>query len=268
MRHTEEDSRSGTEAQALSVAKRVASELTRDGAKAVFLTGSWARGDAHPESDLDIRAIGDGEPKKLHRDGGFLISVAWATREENLAMLADPAEVGSIVPGWRSAKILTDPHGIAAEFQRRAEDWEWGSIDEEADKHVAKEMTKLSEEIHTLYTDLDLGIDAAAAATRVAIVSELVPIMAVHLRLLYGSEKELWDSVASKMGETWSKLQARALAQADETFIQGCTAAFEIFVLAAQETQGLLDDEQGQVVKHAVGLAREAASPDPETKDI
>lgn len=243
------------EDQAFKTARSLADELVDEGAEAVILTGSWARGDAHPESDLDIRVVGDGEPKKLLRRGDFLVSVGWSTEKENVEMFSDPSEVGSIVPGWRSAELLADPSGKGAKLKERAEDWNWSEIEDETDKHVAAEITKLAEEVHTLFTNLELEIVSAAAATRSLIVSELVPIMSTHLRLLYESEKELWDSVSEKMGGRWREMQERAQGQNGDSFRACCRAAFELFLMAQEKTQGLLNDEQSKVVEHATKLA-------------
>ena len=250
------------EKDALRVAKEIADKLVGQGAAAVILTGSWARGDAHRESDLDIRAVGEESSKKLVREQGFLVSIASSTKDENLEMFTDPGEVGSIVPGWRSAIILADPKEVAAEIKRRAEGWSWEEIDEDADKHVAKEMTKLAEEIHTLHTNLELDIPSAAAATRSLIVSELVPVMSVDLRLLYESEKDLWDSVAEGMDGDWKELQERALGQSGGSFLDSCNAAFGLFLRAEERTRSLLDAEQEEVVSHAAGIARQARATD------
>jgi len=44
----------------LNLVHEIAHELTSQDAKAVLLTGSHVRGEAYPESDVDILAIGDG----------------------------------------------------------------------------------------------------------------------------------------------------------------------------------------------------------------
>lgn len=74
--------------QALRTAAHLAQELVEDCAETVILTGSWARRDAHRESDLDIRVVGEGGPKKLLRREGFLVSVGWSTMEENEELAA------------------------------------------------------------------------------------------------------------------------------------------------------------------------------------
>ena len=100
---------SGPSERALEVARAEGRELMAAGAEAVFLTGSHARGDAHPESDLDVRALGEGSSPSLKRHDEFLISTSWTSRDENEKTFRDPSQVGQSIPGWRGAVILEDP---------------------------------------------------------------------------------------------------------------------------------------------------------------
>lgn len=247
---TEEDQRA-----AIRTASELAEEAADDGAKAVYLTGSWARGDAHRESDLDIRVIGPGSPKTLFRRNDFLVSCEWQSEQEHRKALDDIEEVGSVVPGWRSAHLLHDPDGIAASVQKEANEWDWNRVEDKIDKHVAGEITKYAEEVHSLIGNLDQGLRSGAAMERNMIVAGLAPALSVHLRLLYETEKELWDLVGEKMGDGWSELQAKAVGENDEDFTTSCSAALQLFRLAVERTKETLDERQREVVDHACGLA-------------
>jgi predicted nucleotidyltransferase len=50
------------------IARNVSLRLVEEGAEAVVLMGSYARGDAYAESDLDIHAIGKGPEQRLEHD--------------------------------------------------------------------------------------------------------------------------------------------------------------------------------------------------------
>jgi len=242
--------------RALDAAHSLAKQLMAEGAEAVILTGSWARGDAHPESDLDLRIVGESKPKRLQRHRGFLVSTAWQPEDKHRELFEDPEEVGSIVPGWRSAILLEDPNGVAANLQREAEDWTWARVDaSSADEHVATEITKLAEEMHSLFSNLDQDISTGAAMQRSTVALEIAPVMAVHHRLLYESEKKLWDLVGERQGKGWDEAQETALGEGGEDFLTTCDAAFALFTMAAKETRDLLNDDQREVVEHAMTLA-------------
>jgi hypothetical protein len=242
--------------KAAEAAREVAGRLVSEGARAVILTGSWARGDAHRESDLDLRAVGEEKPKRLERHGGFLVSTAWQTEDQQRSSLKEPEEVGSIVPGWRSAAILEDEEGVAARLKDEAERWTWDEIDaDEASDFVASQITKLAEETHSLYSNLDQDNMTGAAMQRSMVAVEVAPVMAVHHKLLYESEKKLWDLVGEKQGKDWAEAQEAALGENGESFWDTCEAAFTLFSKAARATGSHLSDTQKEVVEHALTLS-------------
>ena len=106
---------------ALSAAREVAAGLAEDGARAVVLVGSHARGDAGPESDVDVLAVG---PRRfrygLELRGGLLVSASSRPLRSYRAEFGDPGSVCAAVPGWREAVLLHDPQGIAASLVEEA----------------------------------------------------------------------------------------------------------------------------------------------------
>jgi hypothetical protein len=179
---------------ALSVAWQAAAELAGNRAEAVVLVGSHARGDAGPESDIDVLAVGPRRSsRRLERRGGLLVSMSPRQPDVYRREMADPASVCTAVPGWREAVVLHDPEGKAGA-------WTWYQLERRCVGWVAEEITALAEEFHKLVAALRVGHRTAVAVQHSVLALRPAQILAVHRRILYGSENRLWDLVAEAMG--------------------------------------------------------------------
>ena len=242
--------------RALSVAREVADGLAGDGAEAVVLVGSQARGDAGPESDVDVLAVGPQTYAfRLERRGGLLISVTSRPPEAYRRELTDPGSLCTVVPGWREAVVLHDPTGMVDSLIEEARAWTWGPMVRRCDGWVAEELCSLAEEVHKLAATLRGGRRATAAAQRSVLAVRLAGVVAGHRRILYGTENRLWELVGEAMGEGWRQAQSAALGLGDEGFEETCRAALGLYGLAADEVYPLFDARQRKVVDHALRLA-------------
>jgi predicted nucleotidyltransferase len=235
-----------------SIAGQLAESLATEGARAVALVGSFARGDALEGSDLDLAVVGQGPQYRLEVHDDVLVSLGWASAEEQRRRLYDPAILGLHVPGWREAVPLFDPEGLAAALQQEARSWTWGRVEDDCDAWAAERLCGYAEEVQKLVTGLHRGEETAAGVQRSLIAQGLARILAVHRRILYGSENRLWDVVAVEMGASWRDAQAAALGLGGESLAVGCEAALRLFTLAAEELRHLLDDRQHAVVLRAL----------------
>lgn len=241
---------------ALDTARGVAGELLAAGALAVVLQGSHARGDAHPASDLDLYAIGAGPEYTVRQHNGLLVSVSWRTVEQERAAFRAPATAGLVVPAWRQAAIVADPDGRAAALQQEALAWTWEVVGQQAcAAYVAECLTGLAEEVQKLVASLDRDRRWLAAVQRSVLALRLAGVLAVHHRLLCASENDQWELVAGVMGQRWTEAQGDALAVDGVPFVASCTAALELYALAAAAVWPLLDARQRAVVAHACALA-------------
>lgn len=246
-----------TERAALNIAKAVARDLVQHGASAVALLGSHARGDAGTQSDIDLYAFGDGPEYRLLRREPFLISVSWRTVEGELELMHSPREAGGIVPGWRDAVALHDPDEQISSLKQFARDWTWDVIDDDTlDRWVADDLAGYAEEVHKLVNALRTGDKLAVGAMTAVLAIRLAFPMAVHHRILYRSENQLWRLVCEVLGEQWTTAQWSAFGLDGDSTENSARSALRLFELACDEVRPLFNDEERAVIEHATALAR------------
>ena len=234
------------------LAERVSRQLLEQGAKATVVTGSHARGNAGRESDIDLFAIGEG-PKEwfAYLDGRF-VSVHWWTPEDVRTRMTRPESAFLAVAGWRSALILDDPYGIAAELQAEAREWTWDRISSEADAWVADKLVGWAEYVLKLGRALDSGRELDVCAIRSELALRLTELAAVLKRVVSESENGFWEAVADAGGPEWRDAQERAFAVAGEGPRDSAVAAMQLFELAAAESADLFDERQRSIVEHTL----------------
>ena len=246
-------------ATGLAVARSACDVARGHGAQAGVLTGSFARGDAHPRSDIDLHFIGDGPAYELSRENELLVSASWSSAADHRASFRDPRRAGAAVPAWRAALILFDPDGIAATLQREAVAWSWDDIGAGAlDGWVVEQIAGFAEEVHKLVAAIERGRVTMAAVQRSVLALRLAAVMSVNCRLLYDTENQLWDLVSAALGGSWASAQARALGLRGESFEETCLAALELYCLADAACPSSGTRSQRDVISHARTLAERA----------
>jgi hypothetical protein len=244
----------------MDIVRALASDACQHGAIATVLTGSFARGDAHVESDIDLHFVGDGVAYELSRTGGYLVSASWNTERDHRASFHDPSLAGASVPGWRGALIVQDQRGVAASLRQEARDWTWDAIgDATLNAWVADQLTGYAEEVHKLVIAIERQHATTAAVQRSILALRLARVMSVHLRLLYDTENRLWELVSTAMGEAWSSAQSRALGVSSETFAITCASALDLYLLATDAAGDVATPQQREVINHARQLAASVA---------
>jgi hypothetical protein len=238
-----------------ALASKVAADLAVAGAEAIVLVGSHARGDASPTSDLDLAVVGEGPHHVLELRQGVLVSCGWASADEQRRRLYDPEYLCTHVTGWRSGIILHDPQHIAADIQAESARWSWSLVDEPVGAAVAARVTGLAEEVQKLASALAQGLRTAAAVQRSVIALHLPLALALHRRILYPSQNEAWDLVGQAGTDEWERTQRAALGETTSSLEETCRAALELYRLAVEETNELLDEDQRAIVELALRQA-------------
>ncbi len=97
---------------------------------AIALMGSEARGDAGPDSDIDlVRLLAEGvsapPDSGSHLICGRLVAVSDVTPEQAGHWCTRPERAVQVVAGMRTAVPLSDPTGAFATLQRQAAAFVW-----------------------------------------------------------------------------------------------------------------------------------------------
>ncbi len=234
------------------VVESAADSMIAAGADGVALMGSYARGDQHRLSDLDIVGLGQGDAAFREVDG-VILSVSWVERDAAVASFASPAVLIFTVPGWRTATPLRDHNGCVADIIAAAHRWQWDDqLERDARAWLAKEVTGYCEEVFGLIRSLECGAEYPAAVIRSVFALRSARLIAVRHGVLYESEKQLWDLVADHQGATWRTAQEAAFGLRGESLGVSARAGLQLYTFAAETAWPDLTTEQRVVVRHAL----------------
>lgn len=240
---------------ARTVAEAVAADYSRRGATVVVLGGSWARGDARRESDIDLWVFGLRAGNDVLWRAPFMVTVARTSERREAAKMRTPPYVGGSVPGWRAAIPLHDPKRIARQLQSQARAFRWGSISRKCDRWVAEQVVGWAEEVVKLVRALATGNDATAAVQRNLLADHLGFVMAIHRRMFWDSENESWERISRAIGGEWARAQRLALGIPRTGLEQSCRAALSLYALTANAVGTQLKPEQRAIVSHTCRVA-------------
>jgi hypothetical protein len=232
----------------LRIAGRLADEVDPHGRAAVLLAGSWARGDAHQASDIDLWVVGRrGRDRILERDG-HMVCVKFSTAADERREMRNPGRLNGAVPGWRNAKILRDPHGVAARLRSEARRFRWPPIRKARDAYIADLLTGLAEEVAKLLRALDTGERETASIQRNLLANRMAFLWLLSQESLWETENGLWEAAGRTSGPQFRSVQRAALGTDLPSWRASCEAALRLYSLTAQSSLATLRGEQRGIV--------------------
>jgi predicted nucleotidyltransferase len=226
-------------ARARRVARALAREFAEDGARAVLLSGSWARGEARRSSDLDLWVLGRAGKPSLSWREPFLVSVSRISPSAERRKFLEPPHTGELLGAWRTAIPLYDPHGDARRLRDEARTFRWDQINRKCDRWVARSVVNWGEEAVKIVASLARGEADTAAVERNLLAESLVFVLAVHRRISWVTDNGLWDRLGRAEGSLWWSAQRRALALNGETLEQSAEAALDLYALTARRVRAV-----------------------------
>jgi len=249
----------------LRLASRLAEELDPRGRSAVLLAGSWARGDAHEASDVDLWVVGrKGHHRILERDG-LMVCVKYSLAANERRELRTPARLDGAVPGWRNAKILRDPRGIAAKLKGEARRFRWPPVRRARDQFIADALAGWAEEVAKLLRALATGERETASVQRNLLADHMAFLWLLAFEQLWETENGMWEDAARRSGPAFAAAQRAALGTDGSGWRASCEGALRLYALTAQANLGLLHGDRRRVV---LAVCRRAGYPidDPRSK--
>ena len=232
----------------LRIAARLVNEVDPHGRAAVLLAGSWARGDAHQASDIDLWVIGRrGRDRILERDG-HLVGVKFGTAADERREMRNPGRLDGAVPVWRNAKILRDPHGVAARLRSEARRFRWPPLRKARDAYATDLLAGLAEEVAKLLRALDTGERETASVQRNLLANRMAFLWLLSQESLWETENGLWETAGRTSGPQFRSAQRTALGTGQPSWRASCEAALRLYSLTARSSLATLRGEKRRVV--------------------
>ena len=217
--------------------QRLVQELADDNTLAIGLTGSHARGDAGPHSDVDLwhfvqKLPGDRfAAYSLRMVEGHLVSISVRRLADEAALMRAPLTAIDVVPGFRQMRILHDPQHALRRVIDEAQCFRWDSLRAAAGDQASYELAGNAEEIGKLISALEQGDDDMALFWLHAMVFGLLRATTLALGLLVETEnrqlRQLQDAVG--VDSAWSQALREALGIPPATATRRARAGLRLY---------------------------------------
>lgn len=191
------------------------SELTTPSTLGFMLAGSYAKGTATAQSDIDLTHFvsndqAGGQTFLLYE--GFVIDVLVSHLPDQNGVFARPEVAIFAVPAWRMAQILLDQTGTLTATQAQAKAFQWSSIQEEANAKASFALYRKAPEVLSLIHAVEQNDFYHVHTTSGYILLWLAQAVALRHGVLINNEKSLFGQVKSSVGDDheWSRALDRA----------------------------------------------------------
>ncbi|MBZ0293945.1 MAG: nucleotidyltransferase domain-containing protein [Anaerolineae bacterium] len=168
-------------------------QLQNEQTVAIALTGSYARGEATPYSDIDLHHYVTQETDSLSYfyEGDTPVSVTTLNLDAKHEELRAPERAIWAVEGLWQAKSLYDPTGAFAALQAAAHAFVWdATMQEKADAYASHELVGYGEEALKICTGFARQDDSAINYGTLGLVLGVSGIILTQQGILLRSENE------------------------------------------------------------------------------
>lgn len=189
-----------------NVLQALISELENDNTVAIGLTGSHARGEAQPYSDVDVWHFVKAMPEDpmvryaLRLQGDYLVSLTHSTITAQRDKMTHPTGAMDAVPGLRQMRVLVDKCGELASLIEEARQFRWETVQAEANIYASYDLMGNAEEAHKVMSGLRQSDDQLIGYWLPWLAVGMVRVVALHRGVLADSENSLNRQVQLAVG--------------------------------------------------------------------
>lgn len=228
----------------------------------ITYSGSFARGEAGPYSDVDLQVYVRELPEQKYRLylwDDHLVSIAYSTIEKERDSLLHPERAIWSVPGLRQAVILLDKDDSLAGLKQAAQDFEWSALQAKADAYAEEELMGFAEEVHKILNGL-LNNDESTILNALSGLSlGLRRAVAVQRGLLIETENRYFDIVQDSIGRASNWTRAFRLAigadlspEADPPFKYRGMAGLALYCETYSLFRAIISDQHCEVIEETL----------------
>jgi len=230
------------------LAHRIADEVDPRGTTAVVLAGSWARGDAHEASDIDLWVVGRSGPNRFLERDGHMVCIRFTTAAADRREMRTPSRLDGAVPGWRNARILRDPRGVASRLKREAGRFRWSTVRRDREAYLADQLAGWAEEVAKLLRALETGERETACVQRNLLVNQMAFLQMLSAERLWETENGLWEDAGRRAGRAFRSAQRAAFGISEGGWRDSCEAALRLYALTARSHLAQLMGDRRRIV--------------------
>ncbi|MAT42328.1 MAG: hypothetical protein CL609_08310 [Anaerolineaceae bacterium] len=239
------------------------------GSLGMLLTGSFARGEASAQSDIDLlKFVSEvpADPQKryvLYVRQGYLISVTTTSVEEKEAEMQKAETAIWCVPGLRQSQVLYDPWSYLHHLRKKAFSFEWEpSLQKEANQYASSQILGYAEEAHKVVSAL-LRKDESAMMYGVSALYLAMPrILAVQQGLMIRSENSLFSQVQEAVGDEsdWTKYLRLAMGveqiETTDWVAERGRAGLRLYRETVSYLKNIIPEHQMPVIQNALNVIK------------
>jgi hypothetical protein len=237
---------------------------------ALVLVGSYARGQAHQYSDIDLArftsAHGQGRSqafKGLIADQLVVVNDLGSAAVDEI--FTKPEVASGYIAGLRVARPLRDRHNTFAHIQARARAFTWDSrMQQEANSWASEALAGWSEDMRKGLAGLITNDIGQLLSARFASSWGLSRIMQVQRGVLLESGHDFYDVVSKVIGadSEWVRLRSIAFAIPDaqgyvSTLREQVLAGLQLYIETANLLALVLRPKDEPLIKQTIELIQE-----------